>query len=161
MMRTKQTFLLCLLLFLLTAGLANHQLVRGSAIVETATIQQLELTTDSLQFSLITPPGQSVQGALTVTGLADSIQTPGAPALPIYTTFIALPPDGEVAVTVRATAVRQQYLANQPVSPVAEPQLLYHPFYTDEFELPGPGQVSRDPDDLFALSITPDGDLRR
>jgi hypothetical protein len=156
MMRTKQTFMLCLLLFLLTAGLANHQWATGATGVETATIQQLNLAAGGLQFTLTTPPGEYAEGVLTIAGLADAIRAPDAPALPVYTTFIALPPDGEAVVTVRAAAVRQQLLATRLISPVAEPHLLYNPLYPDEFELTGQAYLSRDPDDLFAFTLTPD-----
>jgi hypothetical protein len=156
MMRTKQTFLLCLLLFLLTAGLANHQLVRGSTIVETATIQQLNLATDGLQFTLQTPPAQYDNDQLNIVGLEQHLQTPGAPALPIYTTFIALPPTGKAVVTVRPKTVTQQQLNGRSLDPAPEPLLLYHPLYADEFDVDDQAELSRNPDELFVMQLNPD-----
>jgi hypothetical protein len=155
-MRMKRILLLVLLLAGMTTGTGfnANQFVSGETAVPTAVIHHLTLDESGITFTLQTPPLQYEAQRVTIAGLTDRIETPGAPALPIYTAFIALPPTGEATVTVRATAVSQRQLNGQPVAPVPEPHLRYNPLALILDDLPAP--PSRDPDDLFSLTVAPD-----
>jgi hypothetical protein len=156
-MRVKQLLIL-VLLALTAAGAAfgDNQLTANGDPVVTAVVEQLSQNEAGVKFTLRTPPGQYADGRIAVSGLESRLERPGEPALPIYTTFIALPPTGEARVTVNATAVSQRSLRNQIIDPVAEPQLRYNPLYADEYGLPDDAPLSRHPDDLFVMQLKPD-----
>ncbi len=75
-------------------------------------------TAQGLTFTLLTPPATtSAAGRLDIAGLEQRIQESGAPDLPVYATYIALPPQAEAVVSVVATQVTET--ATPPLRPVA------------------------------------------
>lgn len=84
----------------------------------TASANIIQTDEQGLIFSLTTPDYTVNQdGALSIAGLEMNMQQPGAPALPAYTTYIALPPAATVAgVQVDEMSVlTSQVTAVQPV----------------------------------------------
>ena len=58
---------------------------------------------EGLNFTLQTDaPDVDTDGIVTIAGLEERLNLPGAPALPIYSTLIALPPEATAAITVTA-----------------------------------------------------------
>lgn len=75
-----------------------------------------------LRFTLRTPTFlAAADGHVTVAGLDDVTQQPGAPALPYYATYVALPPEADVSVTVETAAVQETAVAQ--VQPAPQPDL--------------------------------------
>ncbi len=73
----------------------------------------------SLQFRLHSADAtQTKDGTINVAGLDERIATQGAPALPFYTTYIAVPPAADVRVSVSETNVSTQSV--EQVRPVAQ-----------------------------------------
>ncbi len=68
-----------------------------------AELRQVDET--GLAFSLSLPPAEVLGDVVTVDGLAETLHQSGAPALPYYRTWLAVPPGAEVTVTVQETAV--------------------------------------------------------
>ncbi|MCO5198747.1 MAG: C25 family cysteine peptidase [Anaerolineae bacterium] len=77
---------------------------------------------EGLNFTLQTDaPDVDTDGIVTVAGLEERLNLPGAPALPIYSTLIALPPEATAAITVTAgDRVAQAVTRLQPVPTVAD-----------------------------------------
>lgn len=90
---------------------------------------------DGLNFQLHTTPFQmDHMGNTTVEGLDQTIQEPGFPALPYYSTLIALPPQASVSVSVTEIALSQHHSIE--VQPVPQRQL----------------QAESDPDGILAAN---------
>jgi uncharacterized repeat protein (TIGR01451 family) len=87
-------------------------------------ISQLNPTDAGLNFVLNTAVFQSTAaGTIQVDGLDQVISTPGAPMLPYYVTFIAVPPEADVSVNVTAAQVTERPLA--AIATAAQPILSY------------------------------------
>ncbi|MCB8966619.1 MAG: DUF11 domain-containing protein [Ardenticatenaceae bacterium] len=91
--------------FLLVAIIISSWQRQGYAQPQTKTAQPLSTATqpllssaDGLTFSFTTADFSIAQnGVVTIAGLETHLQEPGAPALPAYSTYIALPPAAVVA----------------------------------------------------------------
>lgn len=97
---------------------------------ETATtgIRLLVANEQMVQFELTTTAVSHQNGLLQANGLNSQIHTPGAPALPTYATYLALPPEANVSVTVQPALARHTTLP---------PPLLPAPTFTiDDSSLP-------------------------
>lgn len=85
--------------------------------------EALRLTSDGFHFTLNTAEIWGAEsGWLETPDLEDRIQEAGAPALPFYATYIALPPGAEAEVTVAALDVVEQRLS-VPLLPAPESRL--------------------------------------
>ncbi len=85
---------------------------------QTAAISDLVIREEGLQFTLTTPHFDvDGSGQLTAAGLETTLGQPGAPALPIYTTLIALPPGGVATVEVALAGVSQHQLTTTILPP--------------------------------------------
>ena len=93
----------------------------------TKSITQIISSTEAgLDFQLHTPAYQVDQdGRIQVDGLEQVIADPGSPALPYYSTLIALPPEANVSITVKESGLSQ----HQPfeVLPVPHQKLAAEP----------------------------------
>lgn len=114
---------------------------------------------ERLQFALQTPRFQANAGhEISIAGLNQSLAQPGAPALPYYATYIALPPEAEITVQVQAYQIMET--AVHPIPPA--PDMLFD--LADGVGVAGPPQkvyqqdsavYGRDalyPDALFTVS---------
>ena len=81
-------------------------------------VQAFETSDTSLRLRLSFPPA-AVDGAghVSIAGLDDRLAEPGAPALPFYSAWIALPPEASAAVDVRAADVSRTALPVMAVTP--------------------------------------------
>jgi hypothetical protein len=70
-----------------------------------------------LTFQLALPQAIVVDETISVTGLTATLHEPGAPALPYYTTWLAVPPGADVQVTVNETAVTTSYAGHIQAAP--------------------------------------------
>jgi|GEM_PF-2169794 len=83
--------------------------------VAAAGIRHLTSGSEQIQFTLHVPAYElDALGALHAPGLNSITTDPGAPALPYYSTLVALPPEADARVTVRAGDVTEQALARAP-----------------------------------------------
>lgn len=109
-----------------------------------------QTSADSLSFTLVTEANYLTQVNQETAGFNAITHEPGVPELPYYTTYIALPP--EAAVEISVTPRQEQITANIDISPVAQPQLAYiDPSYEDilaEMAIPSPDPLAgqRQPD---------------
>lgn len=89
-----------------------------------AAIPTLSLSDTELTFALHTPTfAINEDGLLTAPGLTARTSQSGTPDLPFYTTYIALPPEANAAVTVEATAVSTQIVPTlRPVPTAIQPE---------------------------------------
>jgi hypothetical protein len=89
-----------------------------------AGVHNLQTTENGLSFDLsATEPIFSEAGQMLIAGLNAVVNQPGAPELPYYATYIALPPEAEMQISVEAvetTAVARTY-----IQPVPQPVLDY------------------------------------
>ncbi|MCA9875340.1 MAG: DUF11 domain-containing protein [Anaerolineales bacterium] len=93
-------------------------------------VGQLNQSDSGLSFVLNTAVFQTAaEDRIQVEGLDQVMNTSGAPALPYYTTFIAVPPEAEVTVTVAAQESMHQHLTRLAAAP--EPALNYANAATD------------------------------
>lgn len=114
--------LVSLLLFLLIPAYFNASAARNASTTpETAIIVTHSSDSASqLRFTLTTPHfSLDEAGNLSAAGLETTLAEPGAPALPYYTTLIALPPGGGATVSVTLAQTQQHELAT-PIAPAAE-----------------------------------------
>ncbi|HZD10677.1 MAG TPA: C25 family peptidase propeptide domain-containing protein, partial [Candidatus Binatia bacterium] len=85
---------------------------------QSATTHVLLSTADRLQFTLDVPPvSVDANGVVRAPGLQASGGLAGAPALPVFSTFIALPPGAEATVDVEAGDVSSQIVDYVQPSP--------------------------------------------
>jgi hypothetical protein len=71
-----------------------------------------------IQFTLETSPFLAkADGQIEITGLSTYLAEPGSPALPYYTTYIALPPEASASVQVQASEVRETAVPTIPPAP--------------------------------------------
>lgn len=74
--------------------------------VNSAEIFQLKSSRESLSFTLNTPsPFIAKDGTLQIDGLTATTKNPGAPALPSYSTLIALPPNANPIITLNTPSI--------------------------------------------------------
>jgi len=94
-------FALCLMFVLLVAAPAAAQRPPAGP-EEAAGVQVLESGNDGLLLSLHVPTyAVDTAGVLSAPGLAGRTAEPGAPALPYYSTLIALPPEATASITIQ------------------------------------------------------------
>lgn len=71
-----------------------------------ATVSDLVSAESGLSFTLNTPPATvSAEGEVAIAGLEARVAQPGAPAIPYYTTLVALPPGAQATLVVSARNV--------------------------------------------------------
>lgn len=105
-------------------------------------IQMLHSNSSGLQFQLNTAAFQiDKDGNIHVSGLEQKVNEPGAPALPYYSTYIALPPQAEVSVTVTESGLSQHDAIH--IQPAAQEQLWA--------EVDQSGQLSANPETITEL----------
>ncbi|MCP4357240.1 MAG: hypothetical protein GY796_04385 [Chloroflexi bacterium] len=81
--------------------LAQPDIPKKSTVQQTA-VNNLSSDANGIQFELVVPPVQvDEDGNVTISGLTQQFTEAGAPALPYYTTYIALPPDAQLEVDVQ------------------------------------------------------------
>ncbi len=81
-------------------------------------IVNLQNSDAGVQFTLQTAPvGVDENGRLHLQGLDTTIQQPGAPALPYFVRYIALPPAATATVTVTAATVKTSHVPSLPPAP--------------------------------------------
>ncbi len=81
-------------------------------------LQTTRSDASGLQFTLHTSPFEvKDDGEVSIAGLTTRFTDPGAPALPYYATYIALPPEAVVSVQVQAAGIHQRSLDNVPPAP--------------------------------------------
>ncbi|MCB8951618.1 MAG: DUF11 domain-containing protein [Ardenticatenales bacterium] len=73
-------------------------------------ITALHASPAGIQFQLDIPSYQQQDGHITADGLTATLRQPGAPILPIFQTFILLPPGADAVVRVRQRQVSQAIL---------------------------------------------------
>lgn len=112
---------ICLLPGLLTFGLSRQPASAAPALT-TAGVAALHSGPDGLSFHFRTPElALPLPDELRVPGLTAVITQPGAPALPYYSTLVALPPAATTAIEVRvADPIAYAAPALQPVPQVAD-----------------------------------------
>ncbi|MCP4423760.1 MAG: hypothetical protein GY803_04635 [Chloroflexi bacterium] len=135
----------------------------------TAIAQATKSDEDGLDFTLTVPSLTTTdQGVVYIAGLTAQVQEPGAPALPYYVTFIALPPEATAAVSVQMLDMTTRRVGQLP----SVPQPADHAIEDDELaretavnpfnaqppaliNLPDPAVYQRDalyPDAVYTLS---------
>jgi uncharacterized repeat protein (TIGR01451 family) len=111
--------LVCLLLgllFLLPWHSQAQTNETPGATETTTTLQQAD--NSGLIFHLELPSAQVADETIAVAGLTAALHEPGAPALPYYTTWLAVPPGADVAsVTVNETAVSTRHVGPIQAAP--------------------------------------------
>ncbi|MGH2538820.1 MAG: C25 family cysteine peptidase, partial [Candidatus Promineifilaceae bacterium] len=105
MQRTSLLLLAALVPALTLAGrlrgqAAPAQLPSGApAEAPSSAVQGLRLSADGLDFTLVTEaPVVDAEGLVRSNGLRQRLLVPGAPALPFYATFIAVPPGAQLTI---------------------------------------------------------------
>lgn len=83
------------------------------------TIQLIQTNETNLQFSLTLDGLDHKENTLQATGLTHYIAEPGAPALPYYSTLIALPPQAEVSIAIQENGLNQLPLTT-PLQPLPQ-----------------------------------------
>jgi hypothetical protein len=111
-MKTKHTTLLILtaviLFAILTSALHAAYTNTNFSQQQPAILQTTSSHAAGMQFRLSLPAYQvSADGQISVRGLETRLAEPGAPTLPYYATFIALPPDADISVEVQAHQVTE------------------------------------------------------
>jgi hypothetical protein len=107
----------CLLFLQREAGWGNVLAEEPNNLPEPAHVSRLATVSDGLHFTLNTPGARVADGSIfEAAGLDDWIEATGAPRLPVYTTYLILPPEAEVDLQVQATGYRWYSLPEvQPV----------------------------------------------
>jgi uncharacterized repeat protein (TIGR01451 family) len=99
-------FLFCLLLSLLLAFPWHSQAqINGSSPLTEAVVTLNQIDETGITFQLALPTAKVTDETIAVAGLTSVLHEPGAPALPYYVTWLAVPPEADVAITVNETAV--------------------------------------------------------
>ncbi len=94
------------------------QSVRAASPSTSAHVQIGHMSDYSLQFTLSSPkPTLNQSAQWEIAGLDGRTQQPGAPDLPVYATFIALPPGAEAIVSVIPSQVTETAVATLPPVP--------------------------------------------
>jgi len=103
-------------------------------------IEVIRADETGIQFNVHTPSFQRIdQGNnIKIAGLSDRIADPGAPNLPFYSTYIALPPEAEVAVQVAESDFLMAHI--EAIEPAAD----------KEFNLDDQGLVIGTPRNIIA-----------
>ncbi len=115
-------FSFLMLTVLLTPSFTAAHSERSSEYLASPGTKVFRSDNNGLHFQLHTAPFQmDNEGNIEVQGLEQKIQEPGSPALPYYSTFIALPPQAVVSVSVTESG----FSRHQPIDvpPVPEQQL--------------------------------------
>lgn len=156
------TLLLSLAILMTVAPAAARPAAAPAALP--AGVQDLRAQESGLHFSLSVPSYQLDEGGLiTAAGLASHGATPGAPALPYLSAFIALPPQATARVTV-AAADTASHTLSRPLAaapaagaelPPVDEALHGAPGPLAGDDTPDPAFYSRDalfPDSVYRLS---------
>jgi hypothetical protein len=115
------TVRLSALLFVFALLLAVAPVAARPDAVTGGGVQGLMLEEHGLQFTLAVPAYQVDRGGLVSAPHLEAYgATPGAPALPYYSAFVALPPEATARVTVRAAETSSRTLAG-PVMAAPRP----------------------------------------
>lgn len=96
--RRLPALLLLLLVALTVAGPATASAREGTDAAFSVRLLASDAT--GLSLAVRFPAYDVADGRVTMPGVADRLQTPGAPPLPFYTTFVALPPGATVRAEV-------------------------------------------------------------
>lgn len=96
--RRLPALLLLLLVALTVAGTATASAREGADAAFSVRLLASDAT--GLSLAVRFPAYDVADGRVTMPGVADRLQTPGAPPLPFYTTFVALPPGATVRAEV-------------------------------------------------------------
>jgi hypothetical protein len=112
-------------LLLLVAGLLAAALSHASADSDPLTHPRTH-TPDGLRFTLHTGPVRynPADSQVTAESLNRHGGPPGAPALPYYSAWIALPPDAEAVIRVQAAAPEIRQIGRLPATPDLAPDAL-------------------------------------
>ena len=95
---------------------------QGSSVGDSSRVVNLVQSDEGLSFTLdVAPPQLSAEGVLAVDGLFGTTTEIGAPAIPYYSTLIALPPMADVQVAVRVGDV--EVISAEQVRPVPSADL--------------------------------------
>ena len=115
-----------LLVLALVASVLTLSATRGQAAPPAAPtfteagVRDLVSAETGLSFSLYTPQIHiSAEGNLTAPGLTARLDEPGAPAIPYYSTLIALPPGAEAAITITPDNITRHTLTT-PITAAAQ-----------------------------------------
>ncbi len=94
----------------------------GAALPSGSAASRILHANDSgMSFELITPPLNIAEdGSLQVDGLEESIIEPGSPALPYFSTFIALPPEASISVEISESNLTHRTSLNVPPVPLVQ-----------------------------------------
>ena len=123
--RSVLSFLLIefLLLAMASVSAATPAALDGTVGNLSPIIQQMKSDDSGLQFHLVTPSFQiAAPGAISVPGLARHLQEAGAPALPYYATYVALPPAARVTVSLEENDVTIRTVDRLP--PASPPSVI-------------------------------------
>ncbi|MFQ5398405.1 MAG: C25 family cysteine peptidase [Anaerolineae bacterium] len=91
-------------------------------VVTETNVRPLRSDEHGIEFDLFTPAfASNKEGNVEVAGLERTLEQPGAPPLPYYATFIALPPEATVHVSVAAGSVQEQAVSR--LRPAPQPTL--------------------------------------
>lgn len=91
-----------------------------AATPQVAQIRLHSSTAQELHFTLHTPPATLRGEQVSVAGLDDAIQTPGAPQMPTYAAYVAVPPGAAVSVSAAATSVTRRTVKEVRPAPGAD-----------------------------------------
>ena len=108
-------------IFLLTPTQASQAFREQTAVSPTTQATTNSSSSQELIFTLTTPLAEETNGRFSIPGLDQTITTAGAPALPYYTTLIALPPQASATVTVTPSDLSHTEAGF--VAPMAVPEL--------------------------------------
>jgi uncharacterized repeat protein (TIGR01451 family) len=111
--------LLPLLLFAFLFWLPWHsqaQLAASPALTETA-VSVRQNDAHGITFQIDLPPAVVSDELVTVAGLPARLHEPGAPDLPYYATWLAVPPEATVTVSVTENKVSRQQLSHVQAAP--------------------------------------------
>ncbi|MCA9995146.1 MAG: hypothetical protein KDE56_05330, partial [Anaerolineales bacterium] len=115
--------LIVALIFLLTPTQESQARIIQTAVSSPtpATTHTESANSQELVFTLTTPLVEQANGRLSISGLDQTIAEANAPALPYYTTLIALPPQASATVTVTPSDLSHTEAGF--VAPMAVPEL--------------------------------------
>lgn len=88
---------------------------RTAVTAATTSLQQVDET--GLTFHLTLPPAIVANETVVIDGLEERLHQSGAPALPYYLTWLAVPPGADVTVVVQETAVTHSQVGHIQAAP--------------------------------------------
>ncbi|MCA9933256.1 MAG: hypothetical protein H6662_08855 [Ardenticatenaceae bacterium] len=115
------TMFIVLLVTWLGAASTPVRAAHAATAVKSAHITLHTTNNQGLTFTLHTPTATTTDGTPEVSGLNFRTQETGAPDLPFYATYIALPPDANVAVAVNTSQIIETAVPHLQPVPTHEP----------------------------------------